>query len=219
MSLVLTLSSIPSLHPVSDNTPLPHLLFFWSITANRCCKLCSLATSYRSVSPRMRSFPALPPPLLFFLVLLATSPPALAPVCQRSKTGRFLEPIIHLPPVLSHRQLGWPQTNSITADNTAAARKEPNKWSLFCRPNGPAFHLARGQRSAQGLHGHNHQLLMRKTYTLQLAMTCMHHTHTHTSWIKPVDCQCCLPWQIRCSSREMFIVWKLHGDIWMQHDM
>lgn len=83
------------------------------------------------------------------------------------------------PPILSHRQLGWSQTNSITADNTATARKEPNKWSLLCRPNGPAFHLARGQRSAQGLHGHKHQLLMRKTYKLQLAMTCIHHTYTH----------------------------------------
>lgn len=86
------------------------------------------------------------------------------------------------PPILSHRQLGWPQTNSITADNTATARKEPNKWSLLCRPNGPAFLSARVQRSAQGLHVHNHQLLMRKTYKLQLAMTCMRHTQTHTPY-------------------------------------
>lgn len=130
--------------------------------------------------------------------------PALAPVCQRSKTGCVSEPIIHLPPpILSHRQPGWSQKNSITTDNTATARKEPNKWSLLCRPNGPAFHLSRGQRFAQGLHGHSHQLLMRKTYKLQLAMTCMHHTYAH------------LMNKSLSTIYEMFIVYKLHSDIWM----
>lgn len=85
-SVVLTLSSIPSLHPVSDHTPLPSLLFLWSITANRCCKLCPLATGYRSVS-RMYSvsFPA--STLALSLCSSRHIPLALAPVCQRSKTG------------------------------------------------------------------------------------------------------------------------------------
>lgn len=103
-------------------------------------------------------------------------------------------------PILSHRQLGWSQTNSITEDNTATASKEPNKWPLLCRPNGPALHLARGQRSAQGLHGYDHRVLMRKTCKLQLAMTCMRHRYTplmnnNLSTANNIPRQiCCLVW-------------------------
>lgn len=80
----------------------------------------------------------------------------------------------HSSPILSNRQLSRSQTNSITTDNTATARKEPNKWSLLCWLNGSAFHLSRGLRSTQGL---NHQLLMRKTYRLQISMTWLLHTY------------------------------------------
>lgn len=133
--------------------------------------MCPLATGYRSVS-RMHSFPAVSPPLLF----LATSLQLLPQFVSEAKLAVPWSPSF-ISPLLSHRQPGRSQTNSITADNTATARKK-----LLCRPNGPAFHLARAQCSAQGLHGHKHKHLMRETYKLQLAMTCMHHTRQIKFW-------------------------------------
>ena len=72
-------------------------------------------------------------------------------------------------PILSQRWLGWPQTNSIMADNTATASKEPNKWSPLCRPNGLDFHLALGSAP----NGHKHRLLTRKAHKSQLAVKYM----------------------------------------------
>lgn len=74
----------------------------------------------------------------------------------------------HHSSILSHLQLGWSQKNSITPDNTATARKEPDKWSPLCWLNDPASCLSRRQSSAQE---HKHQPLKRKTYKSQLNMT------------------------------------------------
>lgn len=203
VSVILALSSIPSLHPVSDHTH--HYLLSssfdqsWPTGAVNCVpwRPATAASPFCVLSqPRLHpsSFSAL------FLQRNSSSCPSLS-----AKQNWLCLGAHHSspPPILSHRQPGWSQKNSITTDNTATARKEPNKWSLLCRPNGPAFHLSRGQRFAQGLHGHSHQLLMRKTYKLQLAMTCMHHTYAH------------LMNKSLSTIYEMFIVYKLHSDIWM----
>lgn len=100
------------------------------------------------------------------------SPPALAPVCQRSKTGWVSEPIIHLPsPPNSWRIGGLAGLRQIASRQIIQPQpeKEPNKWSLLCRPNGPAFHLARGQCLAWVLHGYKRRLGKWKT----------HKPHTH----------------------------------------
>lgn len=133
-----------------------------------------------AVSPRSRPLPALPPPLaLSPCPPFATSLQLLPQFVSEAKLAVSWSPSFIYPPILSCWRLGWSQTNSFTADNTATARKEPNKWPLLRRPNGPAFHLARGQCSAVGLHGHQHPHLMSKSYKLPLAMTNMHHIYTH----------------------------------------
>lgn len=115
--------------------------------------MCPLAMGYRGALHLRHP----PPPSLFLLLApprrrkTLASCPRLAAKQNRLRLGG------HRSSILWHPQLGWSQTNSITPDNTATARKEPDKWSPLCRLNGPAPPRLSGRQSSA--HKHNHQPL------------------------------------------------------------
>lgn len=158
---------LPSLHPVSDHThtPLAPRPFDQSRPTGAVnCVPWRSATVASSICVPSRA----PPPTIIALPFCPPCRVTLASCPRLAAKQNRLCLVAHHSFILSHPQLGCSQTNSITPDNTATARKEPDKWSPLCWLNGPASRLSSRQSSAQE---HNHQPLKRKTYKSQLNMT------------------------------------------------